>query len=529
MEPPGNRSRLRDRNRPGDRKGPLPDGRRAPAALGAALVMVLVLAGPGGAREEVLPAASAGDTLRRAAASGTARRDDASADTGRKASPADARPWGGQPVDTAARTETAWEAFLGERPAAPSLKALRLKARKRSPLFAAGRARVEAAEGEALRAGAFAPPEVGLMLNGGPAGAAPSAHGAGGGSGGAGDEKGRVDYGFYARQMLMFPGKVAAMSRGEARRRAMASLENEALELGRDRDIAQSYYALYLLQKRGEAQARNLRLLRAFSESMRRRYEAGLGRLEELLRVRGDLSRAEADLSSLRQEYLGREAVLASLLGEEEMLLGPIATLAEGDSPPELGAEGAAGLKDRIIAARAHRPELKAMDEEAAMAEWESEAGRREYWPDLMVEGEWMPMEGGDSWRVMTGITVPIAPWASQGPRGAAKRGRARLAEARAGKADMELRVVAEVRSAHARLLAAEKRLEWMRRSTLPLAEQGRAAAEAGFRAGASSYLAVLDAYRLVLAAQEEVHAAEVDRLLAAADLRAATGKKELP
>lgn len=388
---------------------------------------------------------------------------------------------------------------------APSVDSLVAEALLKNASLNASRHRQAAAWAESHREGALAPPEIAAETGR----RTVFSH--------AGEMSMPVS-GLVVRQMLMFPGKLSAMETA-GRHQAAALGWNTRTEADRlTLQVRTLYYELYMLQSKSGINAENRRVMEKFVSVARTQYEAGMGRMEDILRAQTELSRLRSEDVILSRKYRGMESMLNAALDRPPgKVLGTIADPENARLPLPVA--------DSLEAlALALRPELKAMASEVQMSQWEWTAAKRGWYPDFMVEGKWMRMDGPDEWSAMAGITMPLAPWSSGGYRGARDAAERGWKEMREREREMKNMVRAEIHRAVADVEAARERFDLALGATVPQAEQTLRATEASYRAGKTEFLMLLDAYRMLYMAQEDLYMARAELAVGWAALERSVG-----
>lgn len=402
--------------------------------------------------------------------------------------------------------QVGWPAAELSNQVAPPVDSLVEEARLKNPSLKASRHRQAAAWAESNRAGAYAAPEVAVET--GRANAAAS-HG--------GSESMPVN-GLVVRQMLMFPGKVSAMEKAGRHQAAAYGWETETETDRLTLEVRSLYYELYMHQKKREINAENRKVMEKFVSVARTQYEAGMGKMEDILRAQTELSRLRSEDVILSRKYRGMEAMLNATLDRPPGT--PLGSIPDPDDPA-LPLPGVDTLESLALGLR---PELKGMAEDVRMNQWESKAANRGIYPDFMMEGKWMTMEGPDEWSVMAGVSVPLAPWSYAGYRGAKESARRRLREMEEREKAMKNMVRAEIHRAAADVEAARERFELALGAMVPQAEQTLRATESSYRAGKTEFLMLLDAYRMLFMAREDLYMARAELATGWAELERSVG-----
>ncbi|MGE3276189.1 MAG: TolC family protein [Vicinamibacterales bacterium] len=326
--------------------------------------------------------------------------------------------------------------------------------------------------------------------------------------------------------MYMFSGRQDLPARGwreaaaaAARREADAAEQAVSVTASDTAEaVAVAYASLHVARRSREVYASTLDALRALGDASVARYETATLGQGDVLKVVVELSRLEQDLIDLDERERQAEVDLAVLLGRDPG--HPIEALAP-PAPPPAALDGAR----LAAAAEAQVPELRAADARLAAAEARRDLAALERKPTWSVSGGYMLMPGSaGAWSAGIGLSWPEAPW-SRGRLEALEAERS--AEVRAEQARLTaLRqdVRAGVEHALASVRAARARVDLLRTTVLPQAEQTLEVSRIGYGAGQVAFLDVIDNQRVELAATLDLIRAEGLVLTAAARLERAVG-----
>ncbi len=317
-------------------------------------------------------------------------------------------------------------------------------------------------------------------------------------------------------QMLPWPGKRALRGAAAAAdARAAAAAEDASardLSAAAKRLWADWWYLHEALARNAEEEA----LVQELLPVAEAQYAAGLGLQQDLLRVQTralHLEHQRLMLEQRRQRLAAEMNALRSLPMDHPVAPPAVLPPAPVVAPP-----------DRLAAAvRATHPALGRAEAELAAAAARLDLAHRDYWPDFRVYtgyvGTLDPAE--KRWQIGAEINLPF---------GGDKRRRAvdsaELREDRieAERDDLELRLLATLESALARLEEAERVAALYRERILPLSRQALDAARADFESGRGEFANVIDAETALLEAGLTLDRARADRFAIAAEIEALTG-----
>jgi len=380
--------------------------------------------------------------------------------------------------------------------------------RQKNPQLQAARAAARMARNQAGVAGNLSAPMVGVDFYNAPASSFPD------------PLKDQMEIDYFAQQEIMFPGKLAAMATAENRRADMLELEAQTLGLRLIRNLKSAYYELYEVDQRLEINRENQVLVRQLQEITRKQYELGMGNQSDVLRAQTELSSLESAAYVLRQERRSMEAELNALLNRSADSPVPVITV-QAPVPTEF-------QRSRLLPlAENHQPEIAGARSGIAMARAEKGAAFWSFFPDLMVRGMYKDMRAmneEDSWSLMAGITLPIAPWTVPKYVSGYQKSLAGVDQAASQFEQARNMVRAALEQSLARVEAGQAVVRLNRTTIVPQAEQTLNATLAAYQTGKRDFMTLLDAYRMVWMARENLVMAVKNVLVSLADLEQAVG-----
>lgn len=312
---------------------------------------------------------------------------------------------------------------------------------------------------------------------------------------------------------LLFRGRVAARE-ADAASAQLRGAEVEALARARE-----AYADLYEAERSLAFLDEIVELLRRFSGAAESKYAAGKAPQADALKASLELTRMLNEKTLAEAAVEGARGGLNAAMGQDEDVLLP--TLAPPRSPAPT-----AGLSELRAVALAENPRLAAASLGSDKARAELRMKRSEWLPELSVRYRRRTANGTASHDAALGFSVPLWFWKQAGAASHASY-EARYASAlRDGE---RLKVLADLRAAHA-LVRTEARLREVHHTTVvPQAEAALRVAEAAYRSDRVGFLDLLDAGRSLVAARLEAvrHEADFERALAA--LTRAVGRETLP
>lgn len=300
--------------------------------------------------------------------------------------------------------------------------------------------------------------------------------------------------------------------------RAEADVERRKVDTARLQiraGIKMLYADLWRIDRTAEVLTDSLRLVDAFVDTARVRYESGEGNLESILKAQTERAALDVEIAALARARDGAEAALNAAVGRAEPSpLGPALSL-----PPTVAADGSTLER----AALERSPEILELHAASRRNEARIALARKNLNPDLVWgaayanRGGLEPMVSG-----LFGVRVPLSRRTRQ-----AAAAQTEL-ESEAGSRDVEAgaaRIRSQVRALVARAAEAHTRTVLYRDAVLPLARSSLEAATAAFSAGRVEFLTLLDDFRTVLNLEREHadHAASEVQALAALEPLTAT------
>ncbi len=319
-------------------------------------------------------------------------------------------------------------------------------------------------------------------------------------------------------QNFPFPGKLALKKDVAGR---SADISEQAMR-AKERDLIarlkQAYYDLFLAHKAIQIHHEQIDLLKQFVEIANAKFRAGKGSQVDVLKAQVELSTLHQQLPVLDQRRDTAQGKLNQLLDRD-----PRFPLAPPQEPREERFDQ--DLEDLYRAATAARPELKAADLAVQRNEQSHALARREYFPDINLGVQrFQNFQAPNGFGAVVSINLPFAFWTKSKYDAAVQEAAAAVAAARA-----DLRTVENLTRFQIRDLLAKVRASWevavlYRTTVLPQAEQGVAAARAGYRTGRTGFLDLIEADRAWRGFQLEYYRALVEREHRLAELEQVIG-----
>ena len=386
-----------------------------------------------------------------------------------------------------------------------TLGAVLREAREKNPKLASLRAKAEGVQARVARALAWDDPQIAFEFYNTPITSLnPIADG--------------LENDYSIQQMIHFPGKKGLMGEMESLAARMAREDAASYERSLIAQVKSDWAMLVSAERRLLINRELQALLGQIVESARMRIAVGQASQSAVLRLAVEQERMKNDEAGLQRERFSAEAMLNALRGEAAR--SPIAADTAQTAPQRLEA-----LDALIARALETRAELRGMNAETEMYRTEQRLRQREKWPDFMVRGMYKQMaDMPDSWALMVGINVPIAPWASGKYDARIEEAEANARASDASLRDMRAMIGAEVRDAWERVTTLREQLARYRDAMLPQSEQALLAAHTEYRTGKTDFITLLEGFRMHTMLRMEEAMLAADEAAACAALERAVG-----
>ncbi len=324
-------------------------------------------------------------------------------------------------------------------------------------------------------------------------------------------------------QMIPFPGKNSSFENAAKANLAFAENVYGAEERATITEVKKQYAMIYSAQRRIEVNGANQELLKQMIASVRSKYSVGLASQADILRLEIELSKLENQRATLEHDIRVPEAMLNSLRAMAPTT--PVGRI------PEIILSPFILNRDELIAQSVlQRKELWAMKNELTMNAAELRMVQRERYPDLMVGGLYKEREGmPDTWELMLGISIPIAPWVSGKIGGRIEEHEYKVQRSEALVSDMETMVRFEVIETWTKAKAHWEQAERYRTSIIPNAQQTLESLLSAYQTGKMDFLSLIDSFRMLQMYRMEYYMEVSDYLMHRYDLEKAAGAEFVP
>ncbi len=319
-------------------------------------------------------------------------------------------------------------------------------------------------------------------------------------------------------QKFPFPGKLALKESVASRSADMTEQAVRAKERDLIARLKQTYYDLFLAHKAIQIHHEQIDLLKQFVEIANAKFRAGKGSQVDVLKAQVELSTLHQQLPVLEQRRDTAQGKLNQLVDRD-----PRFPLASPEEPREGRFDQ--DLEDLYRAATTARPEIKAADLAVQRNEQSRALALREYYPDINVGIQrFQNFQAPNGFGAMVSINLPFAFWSKPKYDAAVQEAAAAIAAARAEQRTLENLTRFQIRDLLAKVRASWEVAVLYRTTVLPQAEQGVAAARAGYRTGRTGFLDLIEADRAWRGFQLEYYRALVEREHRLAELEQVVG-----
>lgn len=330
-----------------------------------------------------------------------------------------------------------------------------------------------------------------------------------------------------ARQTVWAGGAIGGRIRAARRSRTGEAAARRAVEETVALEVHRAFYGVLLARATVEVRRAAVRTLEAHATETRARYDRGDASEYEALRADVELANARPRLVSARHDVERARDALARLLGLDPEAPFEVEGKLEDATP---------ALEDGVGEPGAERPELLAARMRVAAAKAAVSVARaarrpsvgtfaRLFWttPEYFVAAD-----GEGAWNALAGLEVRVPVFTGFAAAARVEAAEARLGAAVDGREDLEAEIGLEFREARRRTVEARETTEAVERA-VEQAERALAIAGVRYGSGLGTQLEVTDA-RLALDEARLVRLGALhEALMAAAELRRATGRSLLP
>jgi cobalt-zinc-cadmium efflux system outer membrane protein len=322
--------------------------------------------------------------------------------------------------------------------------------------------------------------------------------------------KEQMELDYSLQQMFPFPGKLSSMEKAESYKVSMRETEKMALSKEVALQFTKAYNELYLVDRFIDLNYESRDLLNTVIIIARKRYESGLGNQTEILRAQTEYSNLVYDSITLSQKRVAAGIMIEALLPSSKHLTFPY--IPKIVMP--ITASSSIDTSLRMI------PDINAMRIGTSMIEAEKITAKKEYYPDIMVRGMYKQMlHAEDSWSLMLGLTIPIAPWSIGKYKAQENRLQAQIRESQQQIDNMISMFQARLNDAQSRVERYTTQADFYLTTLIPQASQTTTAAISAYQNGMGDLLMVLDSEKMLIMTKKEYQMTIMNLLNAYADI----------
>jgi outer membrane protein, heavy metal efflux system len=333
---------------------------------------------------------------------------------------------------------------------------------------------------------------------------------------------GKVDmYMVGAEQRLPARGWRSAAARLAEREADVAALNVDTLERDIVAEVSMAYADLAVARRARVPYGDALDAVQQLGDTSVVRYAAAtsLGQ-QDVLKSVVEIARLHEELIDLTEAERRAETRLATLLGRH-----PGERIGEIAGIPDLSVKLSPAALQQIAEAKV--PELRLAQAERAAAAASVDLARIARKPEFLVRAGYMLMPGeAGAWTATAGISWPQAPWSRKRFDALDAERKAAVSAAEARLTTVRQAIATDIQHALISLDSARARVELLRTTLIPQANQSLEVARIGYTTGQVSFLDVIDNHRVHLAAELEVIRAEGAVMRATAELERAIGER---
>jgi outer membrane protein, heavy metal efflux system len=305
---------------------------------------------------------------------------------------------------------------------------------------------------------------------------------------------------FGLSQRFPYPGKRALRKSLAMKDADIVEAQLREKERAITAQVKITYYELFLAHKAIEVHREQIAIVKDFFEIANARFRAGKVAQVDVLKSTVELSKLHNELPVLEQRRESAQAKLNLFMNRApQMPLGlPVAPV---------GPRSKQGIEELEQLALHNRPELRAMNTDAARSQTAIALAQKQYYPDFNVMVERFQNFGQrDGFGGMAVMSLPFSFWTKSKYDAGVREARANLESAKAAYQAAGNQVRFELKDLLAKIDAAEKLLALYKTTIIPQAQQTLESARISYRTGKVEFLSLLDAERALKEFQLEYY-----------------------
>lgn len=339
--------------------------------------------------------------------------------------------------------------------------------------------------------------------------------------------KGQKEIDYSVKQAFPFPGKIAARIDAEHKHGNMGEADLQLAKNSLKLKIKTIYYSLYLWNKRIQFNQENQSRLFEQSITARQKYEQGLGKQIDLLRIESELTQLTSEGLSLEQSKQANMLELLTILNR----MGNVnVTVTDTLQPMTIKIKEEQLTK--IIAE--NHPAFKNIERAKEMQLAQQNMARKEFYPDFVIGGAYKDMLnnkdahgqsiGENFWSVNATMTLPFAFWSSPKYKAGVNQYSIKLLQVDEELKSTRNQLTSQAKAAYLNVINLEKQQKIIEEQLIPQSEQTLASTEIAYRNGKADFKDLLEANQLQLSIKQNLATTQTQIMISQAELEFALG-----
>lgn len=305
---------------------------------------------------------------------------------------------------------------------------------------------------------------------------------------------------FGLSQRFPYPGKRALRKNLAMKDADIVEAQLREKERAITAQVKITYHELFLARKAIDVHRQQIAIVKDFFDIANARFRAGKVAQVDVLKSTVELSKLHNELPVLEQRRESAQAKLNLLMNR-----APNAPLGLPVAP--VGPRGKQGIEELEQIAFQNRPELRALNTDAARSQTAIALAQKQYYPDFNVMVERFQNFGQrDGFGGMAVMSLPFSFWTKSKYDAGVREAKANLESAKAAYQAAGNQVRFELKDLLAKIDAAEKLLTLYKTTIIPQAQQTLESARISYRTGKVEFLSLLDAERALKEFQLEYY-----------------------
>ena len=339
-------------------------------------------------------------------------------------------------------------------------------------------------------------------------------------------------------QMFHLGGKISSMVDAEQKNVFIQQDSYQIYKLNLIAQIKMAYYNIWLVDRKIEVQQESISLLNELLNSLSNQYEINRISQADILTIKSEIALYETQLVILKNQrgaelfrinkLIGRALDSKDITVSKELNIKPYNLTRE-----EL---------ERMLAD--NNPELKRMNSMIEMNKSEIIANDKEKIPDLMLQGMFMRMPKGMPltsktppdmidgmgkteymYGLMASFTLPFMPWSSNKYEAKTQEIETTILSIESERKDMQREMNSQLKSSYVKMQTSNDLIKLYSENVIPLYEKARSSQVSQYQSNQTNINTVIDTGRMLLMQTMNYYMAQVDYLMAIAEIEMMTGE----